>query len=769
MNFICSQVENMSISINYYEFIRQMYETLTKYIKAYKSETNDYYKKLSKLHEKYFPKLSGMKDELKKISNIKKNHIISLSSKVPKILSQQITNLKYFIAGVDTTIKSFEKTLKEKNSMSSKYQSDYEESRNNLLKKYKEIEKSKNLYFTNASQTEDLIHKYYLGKSSLQTEITNTTDQMTPIPAVPIVTDAQIENSIKQTKKNENEYLNLVKSAKSLENRFFELSDTSKDNMKRISCEIITKMKDNVVDFLLLLKNCFKLPLSEIDTYLPELIKLDENKKIEHIINSTYKKEHSLIPIFAEKYELKSIKQKSGSLDEDENDCVMIEEDEILSTIKKMEENFDLIEKNTIEQINNQVKLRCRELTFKLLSFSPKILEEIDKKNIICDTKVENENNINNENNNNNNNNIINDEKEKEKEKEEEKEKEKEKEKENEKDIVKEKNYSITEEEIEELKKLLEDKGNRFVFLRKINTFRKYGKFEIPEREFSIICDLFNKIADCIKKDNDLHSMRSILILSQTYYKLENDKKIYIQHKIKNNKLFKDKLLWEEFVSSLILKEVQKHLNNDIKDPNFVDSHKTLESEKYEMIIFSQLLPLVKNMIDFELDDNSIKSIAQTLVSYYKIKEESAKTIYDMIENKGIDQKTKEKYNLDLTIIKEGEENEEEDISTSKNEEKNEKKEEGEGDGDNDEENITEKIVTEVTHTLADDEDINDKMIKDNDDDEDDLNDKMIKDLDDDEDVDMDMENNEEEEKENKDEKDGEDTKKKEENNKKDE
>ena len=47
-------------------------------------------------------------------------------------------------------------------------------------------------------------------------------------------------------------------------------------------------MKDNIFNFLLLLKNRFKLPLNEIDTYLPELIKLDNNKKIEHIINSIY-------------------------------------------------------------------------------------------------------------------------------------------------------------------------------------------------------------------------------------------------------------------------------------------------------------------------------------------------------------------------------------------------------------------------------------------------------------------------------------------------
>ena len=134
--------------------------------------------------------------------------------------------------------------------MSSKYQSEYDDSRNSLIKKYKDIEKSKNTYFSNATQTENLIYKYYLSKSNKNEQNLTITEYSTP------VTETQVENSIKTAKKNENDYLNLVKSAKTLEDNFCEISDSSIDNMKRISCEIITKMKDNIVDFLLLLKNC---------------------------------------------------------------------------------------------------------------------------------------------------------------------------------------------------------------------------------------------------------------------------------------------------------------------------------------------------------------------------------------------------------------------------------------------------------------------------------------------------------------------------------
>ena len=740
MSFVCSEVENMNISINYYEFIKQMYENLTKYIKGYKSETNDYYKKLLKIHEKYYPKLSGIKEELKKVTNIKTNHIISLSSKVPKIIGQQITNLKYFIAGIETIIKSFDKTLKDKNSMSSKYQNEYDECRNSLVKKYKDIEKYKNIYFTNASQTEDLIYKYYLNKTPHLDNSSRTQETNTPTP----ITEIQMENSIKQTKKFEKEYLNLIKTAKPLEDKFFELSDGSNDNMKRISCEIITKMKDNIVDFLLLLKNCFKLPMSEIDTYLPELIKLDENKKIEHIINSTYKKDHNLIPIKAENYNLRLIDKQNENPEDEDN--YMIEDEEILSTIKKMKENFELIENNSIEKLNNQEKLRTKELTLRLLSFSKNIIKEIEEENDSINDKNKNEENkVIPENKEENINNI------------------KENDNDNDNKNDRENKYSITKEEVDELSKLIENKGNRVIFLRKINTFRKYGDLEIPEREFNIICDLLNKTINIFKKENDIASMNNIIILSQTYYKIDsNNSKIYIQKIIKKNGIFRKKEFWDDLVNSIIIKEVQKHINKDMNDPKFIDSQRSMENQKYEKIIFAQMLPLINNMIEFDLDDDIIKSIVQILISYYKINEESSKTIYEMIKFKGIEgnEKRKKYYkDLNLSVIneKEGEEfdnqndkfhqnkgnnNQIKDEKIKKEDEKYEEEEVQVEEEDEDDIKINQDRIINVNQTQADeeieeDDEINKKLIKnitsEEIDEDEEINNQMIKNEDEDE------------------------------------
>jgi hypothetical protein len=600
--------------------------------------------------------------------------------------------------------------------MSSKYQSEYDDSRNSLIKKYKDIEKSKNTYFSNATQTENLIYKYYLNKSNKNEQNSTVTEYSTP------VTETQVENSIKTAKKNENDYLNLVKSAKTLEDNFCEISDSSTDNMKRISCEILTKMKDNIVDFLLLLKNCFKLPLSEIDTYLPELIKLDENKKIENIINSTYKKDHGLIQIMPEKYSIKLIQKNLNSGNDYENNN-MIEEDEILNTIKKMEENFDLIEKDSIDQINSKDKLRCRELTFKLLSFSPHIKEEMNnnstnekekEKEKEKDKEKENENNKNTDNDNKNNN-----------------EKDKENEKENKNDT------SITEGEVDELLKLVETRENRYVLLRHLNTFRKYGQFEIPEKEFTFICNIFNKIAEFIKKENDFDSMRNIIILSVTYYKMENKNKIYIQKILKRNQLFKEKEIWEYFVNSSILNEVQKHINKDIKELDIKDSQKALEKGNYNKLIFSQLMTSINNMNLFDVSENIIKSIIQTSITYYKIDEDSSKLLLDSISNKN---------NCELTVIEE----DDEDITSTDN--KLTTKIEGNINNENnkkeiletEEEDINGKFTGKVNETIDDDQDINSRMIKEITSDE--INDEMIKDIDEEEEQEQEQEDIDEKE-----------------------
>ena len=672
MNFTCSEVENMSISTNYYEFIKQIYENLVKYIKHYLAETIEYYKKLSKYQEKYSPKLKGI-ELLKKIKNIDTSHILSICNKINSVIDLQITSLQVFTREADEIIKSFDKTLKEKNMMSSKYLNDYEECKNTLIKKYKDVDKAKKLFLDNIITTEDLLFNFFIPKKQ---DRKNSDSQ--------IITKSQIDNNIKITKKHETEYINLVKSAKNYEDKFFDLTDSSIDNIKRISCEIMTKMKDNIVNFLFTLQNCFKLPLGEIETFLPELIKLDENKKLEDIIIKTYKKDNKLIRIQIEKYEPSVIgKYNEKYVNGEENLGFIIEDDEIIKTIKTMESNFNLFEKGSISKINTPEKIRCKFFTCKLLSFAPKIVEYI--KNLLQNNEI---NNIN---------------------------------------IPDDKNgdYSLNDDEIKELYSLLGNIENKMVFLKQINNFRKYGYLEFPKKNFEILCNIFNLISSSIIKDKYFEEQSAILILCETYYTMENDKKVYILDVIKKNKIFHEKEFWNDFINKSILKEVQRNLQNYIKE------HKgdvSSNNQNYDKLVFAQILPIIKTMMEFELDNKKINELLGDLIAYYKLDKNSKKTLYDMVNFKGTKKQTeiKEKCErfLEISCIMEDEEEYKESVyETVKtiNELKLQQQ--------NKEENKIEKEEKEEKEKKEKEEDFNELMIKNvNTDEFDKINQEMIKD-----------------------------------------
>ncbi len=159
MNSISSDNETINIPDNYFEFSKQIYEYLSKYLKSYKTETSEYLKKLIKIQEKYISKLKGI-EELKKIKNIDSDNITFLSTKIYNAIKVQVSELQLFLKGTDDIIKSFEKTIKDK-SLISVSLNEYDDTYNSLQKKYKEVEKAKNIFFEHASKTEDLIYKFY--------------------------------------------------------------------------------------------------------------------------------------------------------------------------------------------------------------------------------------------------------------------------------------------------------------------------------------------------------------------------------------------------------------------------------------------------------------------------------------------------------------------------------------------------------------------------------------------------------------------------------
>ena len=562
---LCSELENINISKDYFTFIKGIFFDYLQYIINYKSITTEYIKKLENLHDKYNNKLSGNDKDNTKYKNINTEHIFSLTSNLINIVEKQIENLKIFMKGFNTQIENNNNAIKEKEILAEKFQAMFEESRIDLLKKYREIDKLSELYKINMSNTEDLLYKYFDKKDNI------------------IITEEQINSALSSTKKIEKGYKNAVKSSKLYEETFDSLYMSTLENFKKLSSETANQLKESIFNFLVLYKDSIKMKLMELEAPIQDLDKLDEVKEIEDIIIKSYSKKNKLIHVKADKYNLKCLqKEKENennsynspilSLEDGFEEMTLIIDDKIINIIKKMKENFELIEDNNLNLNIEEEKLKCYQLTQKIINIEK---QKSQKKNI------------------------------------------------------------PTKEEIDILNNLLDKHCNRVVFLEQLSEFRTKGKFEISQFTFDILSKLFITLIKNAEKSNDFHSVENAIIISQTYYmNLEKEnKKIYLQKRIENNDIFKSKNFWEEFLDYCINKEIVKTVSNDVKNGNILKENRKDAEDKISNIAFGRIASYVKNMKDLGLDKESIIQIVFPKMEKFRLNKDLIELVNNIINN----------------------------------------------------------------------------------------------------------------------------------------
>ncbi len=564
---LCSELENINISINYYNFIKEVFDDYIQFITNYKTITNEYLKKLSSLQEKFSYKLSTRDKENMKYKNINIEHIFSLTSPIPKIIKEQIENSNICIKGIETQIENYNKLMKEKEILSNKIQLMFEESRKDLLKKYREIDKLKENFRLSMANTEDIIFKCLSQKDKT-------------------ITEDRMKWAIDDSKKIEKDYKNLINSTKLYEETFDSIYLSSLENMKKLCSETSNQMKDLIIDFIILLKNNFKMQMSQIDMYLPELGQLDEVKIIENIIINSYRKNNKLVHVKPQKYRMKIFKNK---IEEDElgqstnpivnledgfEEMMLIRDENIVKTLKIMKENFELFEDKNISIEIEEEKVKCMLLIEKILNIeNPKTTKKS-------------------------------------------------------KDLV-------SDDDINELNNLIDKHHNRVVFLQKLSEFRNVGKFEIGKNTFEILSKLFNTLINTIERDVDYHSAKNAIILSQTYYMKDekNNDKIYLQKNIQNKEIFRSKKFWEEFLDFSINKEIVQCVSNDVKNGNILKENRKEAEDKMSNIAFAQIVPYTDNMREFGLDKETIKELVFPKMEKYKMNKELIEQVKDVIDN----------------------------------------------------------------------------------------------------------------------------------------
>ena len=181
---------------------------------------------------------------------------------------------------------------------------------------------------------------------------------------------------------------------------------------------------------------------------------------------------------------------------------------------------------------------------------------------------------------------------------------------------------NMTEEEIKFIEHSLLRRDNIIIFLHQLNKFRRTGKLRMNKKTEEIFCRLLNKTLEKINETNDIYSANNILILSQTYYYKNGDKKEYLQKKI-NQEFFKKEKFWEDLFDYEMNKEITKLSRIErkrLEENNFNLVELTrYDKNRYGKLAFGKIMTLTNNMLDYGFNSDEIYKVMKPKIKFYQL------------------------------------------------------------------------------------------------------------------------------------------------------
>ena len=185
----------------------------------------------------------------------------------------------------------------------------------------------------------------------------------------------------------------------------------------------------------------------------------------------------------------------------------------------------------------------------------------------------------------------------------------------------------INDEEIKLLRDYIgKNREYRDEFLKVINNYRTFGKLELPEREYDLIGNYFIQIIDCIfeeKSEKDFKMIKSTILMSQTFFVIKNNEKLYLIEKIKGHKLFLEIEYFTKYMKFCI---EEMYLNDD-------KSKVVKFTKNKEEMLFSSIITFFNYMKELEVPINHIKQIIDNISKEYEMSEDLKNNINNVIES----------------------------------------------------------------------------------------------------------------------------------------
>ena len=614
----CSEMDNINISYEFFSFMKIISDELIKYLKSFNQLSSEHMRRLQSLNNSMVIKLQNPEED-KKISQL-----VNLTKKIKEVIKQNIDLMRCSIRDINDYIAEFEQFLEEKTEFMNELKQSSLSLTDNLFSSYQEVKKTGNTFISSMEKTEDIIDNYYINKIKIRDHENGLGDKINNIEIIREQQKTQLNemnNAIKLTKKYEEFHKGAIEASNKIYNEFIQACKLHKNKIKENVCQISQKIKEMILFYFISFRSIYNQPMELIEKYISEFNDLDEYKEMDNIINQYFIKKKQLKKSEPVKYNLKSFKllkqinyikkekendskeeekkdikineeiklktknSKSSinninintninnrnvikALDDDFNKLYYISDDAFMLTIKTIFENYDLIEKENID-------INFEENKNKTQRYIMKIIENIN----LSDSK---------------------------------------------------KRTELSMDEITDLINLLNIHDNRIIFLQKLSDYRVKGKYELQDKDFIILSQLFNIICDKIKTNSDFRVAELLIIISQTYYTMNKKGKKYLQSTFKDNELFKQKNFWEDYLCYSINKEIIKM----IKVEKNIEEDKEMTDYKYSNIIFTQILTLIDIMYEFNLDSKNIKDILEPKITFYRLNDEFQATINEVIQNR---------------------------------------------------------------------------------------------------------------------------------------
>ena len=570
MNLNCFEIENVTLSLEYFNSLKTLSSAFLDYIKQYHFLSVEFHQKLLLLNTTYKDKISEISKKIAK-KKLDFSQIFDFINSIPKILDSYIENLLFFTEEINKQINLFDDKNIEQIVLTCETQ--FKGFKKELKSKVEEIDKIKQNFFNEMEKTEIITYNYYY----LQPKYNSNIPEKYKDENIYNIKEGEMDMKILDTKELENRYKEHINEGRKKENTFLENSKFHCENIKKFSNELMEKIKHLVLNFLMSLKNNFQLPEKEITSFLPKLIKLDQNIKLDKIMEQHFINQKIGTFLFnPEIYKMKIFQRSKKN--KENNDIFNEIEDKIVELEDSIDRTYLILDEISLLTIQ---KMKC----FQLINIKDLNLEEEKEKIKMNHLTIKLLSNIK-------------------------------------KEYTEKEELNITQNELDLIESLLEKRCNRIVFLHKLNKFRALGNYMITKVLYSIISKYFIKILNFIKKDYDAFPAKNVIVLSQTYYMIEKEEKIYIQEDIKEHEIFKDNKFWENLFNFFMNKEIQK-----LRKSFDLNEEKSDEKSHYNKLAFGQIMTICNNMLEFGYNKDDIYKFIEPKIKYYNLDEISISSI----------------------------------------------------------------------------------------------------------------------------------------------